>query len=110
MIQILEDMLRCCVLEFQGSWERYLPLVEFACKNSFQSSVKMAPYEALYGCKCRLPLYWIERRENQIHGVDLVRKTEEKVKVIRDCIKAASDRQKSYTDLKWKEIEFQVGD
>ncbi|KAG8473070.1 hypothetical protein CXB51_034991 [Gossypium anomalum] len=108
VIQILEDMLRCCVLEFQGSWERYLPLVEFAYNNSYQTSLKMAPYEALYGRKCRTPLYWTELKENQIYGVDLVKETEEKVKVIRDCLKAASDRQKSYVDLKRKEIEYQV--
>ncbi|KAA3473673.1 Retrotransposable element Tf2 [Gossypium australe] len=110
VIQILEDMLRCCVLEFQGNWEKYLPLVEFAYNNSFQSSLKMAPYEALYGRKCRTPLYWSELREKQIHGVDLIRETEEKVKVIRECLKVASDRQKSYSDLKRKEIEFTVGD
>ncbi|KAG8473004.1 hypothetical protein CXB51_034923 [Gossypium anomalum] len=110
VIQILEDMLRCCVLEFQGSWERYLPLVEFAYNNSYQTSLKMAPYEALYGRKCLTPLYWTELKENQIYGVDLVKETEEKVKVIRDCLKAASDRQKLYADLKRKEIEYQVGD
>ena len=103
-------MLRCCVLEFEGNWERYLPLVEFAYNNSYQSSIQMAPYEALYGRKCRTPLYWTELGENRIHGVDLVKETEEKVKIIRDCLKAASDRQKSYADLKRKEIEFQVGD
>ncbi|KAG8489151.1 hypothetical protein CXB51_017187 [Gossypium anomalum] len=108
VIQVLEDMLRCCVLEFQGSWEKYLPLVEFAYNNSYQSSLKMAPYEALYGRKCCTPLYWIELKENQIYRVDLVKKTEEKVKIIRDCLKAASDRQKSYADLKKKEIEYQV--
>ncbi|KAK5775242.1 hypothetical protein PVK06_043114 [Gossypium arboreum] len=110
MIQILEDMLRCCILEFQGSWEKYLPLVEFAYNNSFQTSLKMAPYKALYGRKCRTPLYWTELKENQIHGVDLIKETEEKFKVIRDCLKAAADRQKSYADLKRNEIEFQVGD
>ncbi|KAA3484221.1 reverse transcriptase [Gossypium australe] len=110
IIQILEDMLRCCILEFQGNWKKYLPLVEFAYNNSFQSSLKMAPYEALYGRKCRTPLYWTELRENQIHGVDLVRETEEKVKVIRERLKAASDRQKSYSNLKSKDIEFQVSD
>ncbi|KAG8501142.1 hypothetical protein CXB51_003224 [Gossypium anomalum] len=110
IIQILEDMLRCCVLEFQGSWERYLPLVEFAYNNSYQTSLKMAPYEALYGRKCRTPLYWTELKENQIYGVDLIKETKEKVKVIRDCLKAASDRQKSYADLKRKDIEFQVCD
>lgn len=110
VIQVLEDMLRCCVLEFEGSWEKYLPLVEFAYNNSFQSSIQMAPYEALYGRKCRTPLYWTELSEKQIYGVDLVRETEEKVKVIRYRLKAASNRQKSYADLKRKEIEFQVGD
>ncbi|KAG4175500.1 hypothetical protein ERO13_A11G189066v2 [Gossypium hirsutum] len=110
VIQILEDILRCCVLKFQGSWEKYLPLVEFAYNNSYQSSLKMAPYEALYRRKCRTPLYWTKLRENQIHGVDLVKEAEEKIKVIRDNLKAASDRQKSYVDLRRKEIKFEVGD
>ena len=86
-------MLRCCILEFQGSWEKFLPLVEFAYNNSFQSSLKITPYEALYGRKCRMPLYWTELKENQTHGVNLVRETEQKVKVIRESLKAASDRQ-----------------
>ena len=110
IIQILEDMLRCCILEFEGTWERYLPLIEFAYNNSFQSSIKMAPYEALYGRKCRTPLYWTELSENRIHGVDLIKETEQKVKVIRDSLKSASDRQKSYADLRRKDIEFQIGD
>ncbi|TYH28319.1 hypothetical protein ES288_A02G134500v1 [Gossypium darwinii] len=84
VIQILEDMLRCCVLKFQGNWERYLSLIKFINNNSYQSSLKMEPYEVLYGRKCRTPLYWTELRESQIHGVDLVKETEEKVKVIRD--------------------------
>ena len=65
IIQILEDMLRCCILEFSSSWERYLPLIEFAYNNSFQSSIKMAPYEALYGRKCRTPLFWTEVCESK---------------------------------------------
>ncbi|KAA3466439.1 integrase [Gossypium australe] len=89
MIQILEDMLRCCVLEFEGSWGKYLLLIKSAYNNSFQSSIKMAPYEAWYRRKLRTPL-----------------ETKEKVKVIRDCLKVVSDRQKSYVDLKRKEIEF----
>ncbi|KAK5819938.1 hypothetical protein PVK06_024973 [Gossypium arboreum] len=110
IIQILEDMLRCCVLEFSGSWERYLPLIEFAYNNSFQSSIKMAPYEALYGRKCRTPLFWTELGESKIFGVDLIRDAKQKVKVIRESLKIASDRQKSYADLKRKDIEYQVGD
>ena len=109
-IQILEDMLRCCILEFSGSWERYLPLIEFAYNNSFQSSIKMAPYEALYGRKCRTPLFWTELGESKIFGVDLIRDAEQKVKVIRESLKVATDRQKSYADLKRKDIEYQVGD
>ncbi|KAA3474756.1 reverse transcriptase [Gossypium australe] len=78
--------------------------------SSYQASLKMAPYKALYERKCRTPLYWTELMENQIHRVNLVKETEEKVKVIRDCLKVSSDRQKSYSDLKRKDIEYQVGD
>jgi hypothetical protein len=70
----------------------------------------MAPFEALYGRKCRTPLCWTELREKKIVGPDLIRETEEKVKVIQDRLKAAHDRQKSYADLKRKEIEFSVGE
>ncbi|KAA3460856.1 DNA/RNA polymerases superfamily protein [Gossypium australe] len=73
---------------------------------SFQSSIKMALYEALYGRKCRTPLYWTELSKKKIHRVDLIRETEEKVKVICDSLKTALDRQKSYVDLKRKDIEF----
>ncbi|KAA3488350.1 DNA/RNA polymerases superfamily protein [Gossypium australe] len=102
-------MLRCCVLEFEGNWEKYLSLIEFAYNNSFQSSKKLALYEALYGHKYRIPLYCTELSEKKIHGVDLIQETTEKVKVIRDSLKAASDRQKSYADLKLKDIKFQIG-
>ncbi|KAA3473474.1 Retrotransposable element Tf2 [Gossypium australe] len=110
IIQILEDMLRCCILEFGGTWEQYLPLIEFAYNNSYQSCIKMAPYEALYERKCQTPLYWTELNENNIHGVDLIKDLEQKVKVIRDSLKAASNCQKSYVDLKRKDIEFEIGD
>ncbi|XP_016702278.1 uncharacterized protein [Gossypium hirsutum] len=70
----------------------------------------MAPYEALYGRKCRTLFYWTELKESQIHKVDLVKEAEEKVKVIRECLRTASDRHKSYADLKRKEIKFEVSD
>ena len=70
----------------------------------------MAPYEALYGRKCRTPLFWTELGESKIFGVDLIKDAEQKVKVIRESLKAATDRQKSYADLKRKDIEYQVGD
>jgi hypothetical protein len=82
-IQTLEDMLRLCVLDFKGSWIRYLLLVEFAYNNSFQPTIGMAPYEALYGRKCRSPLYWDEVGERQMLGPELVQETKENIALIR---------------------------
>ncbi|PPZ24968.1 hypothetical protein C5P36_26645, partial [Escherichia coli] len=95
VIQILEDMLRACVIEFEGSWDTHLPLIEFAYNNSYQSSIGMPPYEALYGRKCRTPLCWDEVGERKMIGPEIVQQTEEKIRLIRDRLKAASDRQKS---------------
>ena len=97
-------MLRGCVLEFPGSWDRYIPLMEFAYNNSFQSSIGMAPYEALYGRQCRTPVCWTELNENKVIGPDIVKDMEEKVKLIRQRLQVAIDRQKSYADLKRKDI------
>ena len=79
---MLEDMLRGCVLDFTGSWDRYIPLKEFAYNNSYQFSIGMAPYEALYGRRCRTPTCWTELHEHKIIGLDLVKDTEEKVRII----------------------------
>ncbi|GMI77207.1 hypothetical protein HRI_001390000 [Hibiscus trionum] len=103
-------MLRCCVIEFQGSWEKHLPLVEFSYNNSYLASIQMAPYEALYGRKCRTPLCWAETGQKLVSMPALLKGTTEKVKLVCECLKAASDRQKSYADLKRKEIEYAVGD
>ncbi|PPZ24134.1 hypothetical protein C5P36_26815, partial [Escherichia coli] len=83
-------MLRSCVIEFEGSWDRYLPLAEFAYNNSYQASIQMAPYEALYGRKCRTPVCWTELGEDKLVGPDLVKQTEEKVKLIKANLKVAS--------------------
>ena len=99
-----------CVIDFRGSWEDYLPLVEFAYNSSYQASIRMAPYEALYGRRCRTPSCWTELGERQVLGPELVADTEDKVKLSRDRLKEACDRQKSYADLKRKEIEYSVGD
>ena len=82
-IQVLEDMLRACFLDHKGSWEEHLPLVEFAYNNSYQVSIQMAPYEALYGRPCRSPLCWTEVGESSITGPDLIRDTSEKVSLIQ---------------------------
>ena len=97
-------------MEFLGSWDRYIPLMEFSYNNSFQSSIGMAPYEALYGRKCRTLVCWTELNEHKVIGLDIVKDTEEKVQVIRKRLKAASDRQKSYADLKRRDIAYEEGD
>ena len=107
---MLEDMLRGCVLDFPGSWDRYIPFMEFAYNNSYQSSIGMAPYEALYSKKCRTFVCWTNLNEHIVIGPDIVKETEEKVRVIQQRLKAASDRQKLYSDLKRKDIEYEVGD
>ena len=110
LIKVLEDMLRGCVMEFTGSWDRYIPLIEFAYNNSYQSSIGMTPYEALYGRRCRTPVCCIELNEHKVIGPDMCKDAEAKVQVIRQRLKAASDRKKSYADLKRKDIEYKVGD
>ena len=108
-IQVLEDMLRACVLDHKGSWEENLPLVEFAYKNSYQATIHMAPYEALYGRPCRSLLCWTEVGESSITGPDLIRDTSEKVSLIRQCLLTAQSRQKSYADVRRRPLEFEVG-
>lgn len=109
-IQTLEDMLRACILDWGGSWERYLPLAEFAYNNSYQASIGMSPYEALYGRPCRTPLCWTQVGERSMIGPELVEETTEKIKFLRVKIKEAQDRQKSYADKRRKAVEFAVGD
>ncbi|GJY12206.1 putative reverse transcriptase domain-containing protein [Tanacetum coccineum] len=109
-IQTLEDMLRACVIDFGKGWINHLPLVEFSYNNSYHASIKAAPFEALYGRKCRSPVCWAEVGEAQLTGPDLIQETTEKIIQIKQRIQAARDRQKSYADLKRKPMEFQVGD
>ena len=99
-IQVLEDMLQACFMDHQGSWEEHLPLVEFAYNNSYQASIQMAPYEALYGRPCRSPLCWTEVGESSIIGPDLIRDTSDKVSLIRQRLLTAQSRQKSYDDVR----------
>ncbi|KAJ0914905.1 putative nucleotidyltransferase, Ribonuclease H [Helianthus annuus] len=108
-IQTLEDMLRACVIDFGKNWEKHLPLVEFSYNNSYHTSIQAAPFEALYGRKCRSPLCWGEVGDSQITGPELVVDTTEKIAQIRQRMAAARDRQKSYADKRRKPLEFQVG-
>ncbi|GJU07163.1 retrovirus-related pol polyprotein from transposon TNT 1-94 [Tanacetum coccineum] len=109
-IQTLEDMLRACVIDFGSSWDRHLPLVEFSYNNSYHASIKAAPFEALYGRKCRSPVCWSEVGESQLTGPELVRETTEKIVQIKNRLLTARSRQKSYADLKRRLTEFEVGD
>ncbi|GKE29509.1 putative reverse transcriptase domain-containing protein, partial [Tanacetum coccineum] len=109
-IQTLEDMIRAFILDFRGSWDVHLPLVEFSYNNSYHSSVRCAPYEALYGRKCRSPIMWAEVGEGLLIGPELVHETAEKISQIKDRLKAACDRQKSYADKRRKLLEFSMGD
>ncbi|GKE70820.1 putative reverse transcriptase domain-containing protein [Tanacetum coccineum] len=103
-------MLRACVLDFRGSWDVHFSLVEFSYNNSNRSSVRCAPFEALYGRKCRSTIMWEEVREGQLIGPELVQETTEKISQIKDRLKAVRDRQKSYVDKTRKPLEFSVGD
>ena len=82
-IHILEDMLRACVLDLKGNWDEHLPLVEFAYNNNYQTSIQMAPYEALYVRPCQSPICWTEMGERSITSPDMIRDTSEKVNLIR---------------------------
>ncbi|GJS29115.1 putative reverse transcriptase domain-containing protein [Tanacetum coccineum] len=109
-IQTLEDMLRACVINFGKGWVDHLSLVEFSYNNSYHASIKAAPFEAFYGRKCRSPVCWAEVGQVQLTGPDLVRETTEKIIQIKQRIRTARDRQKSYADKKRKPMDFQVGD
>ncbi|GJT37208.1 putative reverse transcriptase domain-containing protein [Tanacetum coccineum] len=99
-IKTLEDMLRACVIDFGNCWIKHLPLVEFSYNNIYHASIKAAPFEALYGRKCRSPICWAKVGEAQLTGLDLFQETTEKITQIKQRIQAACDRQKSYADLK----------
>ncbi|GJS63999.1 putative reverse transcriptase domain-containing protein [Tanacetum coccineum] len=109
-IQTLEDMLRACVIDFGSSWDRHLPLFKFSYNNSYHVSIKVAPFEALYGRKCRSPVCWSEVGDSQLTGPEMVRETTEKIVQIKNRLLTARSRQKSYADVRRKPMEFQVGD
>ncbi|GJS42399.1 putative reverse transcriptase domain-containing protein [Tanacetum coccineum] len=110
-IQTLEDMLRACVLDFGKNWDRHLPLVEFSYNNSYHTSIKAAPFEALYGRKCQSPVCWAEVGDAQLTGPAIIHETTREIvhyQIAR--IQAARDRQKSYANIRRKPMVFQVGD
>ena len=97
-------------MEFKGSWDTHLTLMEFAYNNNYQASIEMAPFEALYGWKCRTPVCWDEVGERRLVGPELVQITSEKMIIVRDNLKIARDRQRSYADNRRRDLQFEIGD
>jgi hypothetical protein len=108
--QALEDMLRACTLKHGKIWDKSLPYAEFSYNNSYQASLKMAPFEAHYRRKCRTPLYWNQTGETQLFGPEILQEAERQVQIIRENLKMAQSRQKNYADNRRRELIFEVGD
>jgi hypothetical protein len=103
-------MLRACALQYGTSWDKSFPYAEFSYNNSYQQSLKMAPFEALYGRKCRTPLFWDQTGESQVFGTYVLRNAEDQVRVIRENLRVAQSRQKSYADNWRRDLVFKVGE
>ncbi|GJV64163.1 putative reverse transcriptase domain-containing protein [Tanacetum coccineum] len=99
----------CCVMDFGGSWDTHLPLIEFSYNNSYHTSIKCAPFEALYGRKCRSPVIWTEVGESQLIGPEIMQETTKKIVQIKERLKTARSRQKSYADKRRKLAPRYVG-
>ncbi|GKC17127.1 putative reverse transcriptase domain-containing protein, partial [Tanacetum coccineum] len=105
-IRTLEDMLRARVIDFGKGRERHLPLVEFSYNNIYHASIKAAPFEALYGRKCRSPICWAKVGDVQLTGPEIIHETTKKIVQIRQRLQAARDRQRSYANVRRKPLEF----
>jgi hypothetical protein len=108
--QILEDMLQACVLSYPDKWDKCVPLAEFLYNNCYQERLRMAPFKALYGRRCRILVNWIEPGERMIFGPDLVIEAEEIIHHIQSNLKAANAWQESYANNRRHLLEFEAGD
>ena len=102
--------MRACALDLKGNRDDYLPLVEFAYNNSFQASIGMTPFEGLYGRRCRSPVCWDDVGERKLLGPKLVQLTVEKITLIKERLKVAQSRQRTYVNNCMRDLEFEVGD
>ena len=102
--------MRACALQYGTSWDKSLPYAEFSYNNSYQKSLKMAPFEVLYGKKCRTPLFWNQTRESQVFKLEVLQQAEKQVQTIRQNLKVAQSRQKSYADTRRRDLVFEIGD
>jgi hypothetical protein len=98
-----------CALKYGKSWDKSVPYAEFSYNNSYQASIKMVPYEALYGRQCRTPLFWSQIRESQVFRLEVLKDVEKQVQMVRENLKVAQSRQKSYAD-KRRDLSFEIGD
>jgi hypothetical protein len=108
--EILEDMLRACTLKYEKSWDKSITYAEFSYNNIYQASIKMAPFEALYGGQCRTPLFWSQTGESQVFGPEVLKDAERQVHMIMENLKVAQSCQKSYANKRRRDLSIEVGD
>jgi hypothetical protein len=103
-------MLRACALQDKLCWDKRLSYAEFSYNNSYQASLKMSPFVALYGKNCRTPLHWDQPGKRQVFGPYILLEAEENIRMVRENLKTAQSRQRSYADTRRRELSFEVGD
>ncbi|WVZ96995.1 hypothetical protein U9M48_042566 [Paspalum notatum var. saurae] len=108
--QILEDMLRGCAIQYGTSWDKCLPYAEFFYNNSYQASLKKSPFEALYGKRCRTPLFWNQTGEKQVFGPDIIQDAEQQLRIVQENLRVAQSKQRSYADVRNRDLSFKVDD
>jgi hypothetical protein len=108
--EILEDMLRACTLKYEKSWDKSITYAEFSYNNIYQASIKMTPFEALYGGQCRTPLFWSQIGESQVFGPEVLKDAERQVHMIMENLKVAQSCQKSYANKQRRDLSIEVGD
>ncbi|WVZ58144.1 hypothetical protein U9M48_008447 [Paspalum notatum var. saurae] len=108
--QILEDMLRACAIQYGTSWDKCLPYAEFSYNNSYQASLKKSPFEALYGKRCKTPLFWNQTGEKQVFGPDIIQDPEQQLRIVQENLRVAQSRQRSYADVRRRDLSFKVDD
>jgi hypothetical protein len=97
--------LRACALQDKIGWDKRLPFAEFSYNNSYQASLKMSPFEALYGRNCRTPLHWDQPGERHVFDLDILLEAEENIRMVQENLKAVQSRQRSYADT-WRRTQF----
>ncbi|WVZ84298.1 hypothetical protein U9M48_031346 [Paspalum notatum var. saurae] len=108
--QILEDMLRACATQYDTSWDKCLPYAEFSYNNNYQASLKKSPFEALYGKRCRTPLFWNQTGEKQVFGPDIIQDAEQQLRIVQENLRVAQSRQRSYADVRRRDLSFKMDD